>query len=65
MQVLYLSNRPEVLAVTVESLRTAVAEELEILVITPAPTGIDGVTDLPISRSSRAVARALGMKAVR
>ena len=46
MQVLYLSNRPEVLAVTVESLRTAVAEELEILVITPAPTGIDGVTDL-------------------
>ena len=46
MQVLYLSNRPEVLTVTVDALRAAVAEDLEILAITPRPTGIEGVTDL-------------------
>lgn len=46
MQVLYLSNRTDVLAVTVRALRQSVSEELEILVITPQATGIDGVTDL-------------------
>ncbi|MEZ5371211.1 MAG: hypothetical protein R2704_00350 [Microthrixaceae bacterium] len=46
MQVLYLSNRSDVLAATVDALRHAVADDLEILVITPRATGIDGVTDL-------------------
>ena len=46
MQVIYLSNRPDVLAVTVEALRHAVSEALDVLVITPTATGLSGVTDL-------------------
>ncbi|MEZ5382059.1 MAG: hypothetical protein R2754_09735 [Microthrixaceae bacterium] len=46
MQVLYLSNRPEVLGPTVEALRASVSAVLDVLVVTPGPTGLDGVTDL-------------------
>jgi len=46
VQVIYLSNRPDVLAVTVEALRHAVSEALDVLVITPRATGLSGVTDL-------------------
>jgi hypothetical protein len=44
VQVIYLSNRPDVLAVTVEALRHAVSEALDVLVITPTATGLSGVS---------------------